>query len=383
MLRPIRPETNRVATGRRFAARSVVITHLSALDSFVFRREVDAIKNGETRAESIYPGAELLSSQEEHATRYEDLGYAKILLDNFIPGSVFNDYSDINVGEVSFNAQVEPYFIENADSGREMLKNVPDWRPRKGDVFALIIDADTIKWIECVGSMGQSLTDDHGEKYVFNVRDSLSHLEPFIHQEELLKPASNIFPIKLSVLNYSAAPIFDVVENDPVDLSDDLINARMFKLININDPLLKRNIAVVSLFSMAEHTNSALYFNQQDAEKIMVSLGDNETFVLTSETAVHAVTANQDKISYVSIAIDHPSLVAKIKAQHLENTPVQIIQDETRSFEILPTSFDVEHKFYIAVLLTKLGNLNNYKLKISDHETYSFSLDLTNVEGTP
>ncbi|APV37724.1 hypothetical protein [Acinetobacter soli] len=187
MLRPIRQETNRVAAGRRLAARSIVITHLSALNSFVFRRQIDPIKDGETRAESVYPGAELLSTQEEHATSYKELGYAKVLLDSFIPGSVFNDYSDINVGEPAFNAQVEPFFIENSESGREMLRNIPDWRPRKGDIFALIIDESTIKWIECVGSIGQSLTEDHGEKYVFNTRDSLSHLEPFKNQDELLE----------------------------------------------------------------------------------------------------------------------------------------------------------------------------------------------------
>lgn len=187
MLRPIRQETNRVAAGRRLAARSIVITHLSALNSFVFRRQIDPIKDGETRAESVYPGAELLSTQEEHATSYKELGYAKVLLDSFIPGSVFNDYSDINVGEPTFNAQVEPFFIENAESSREMLRNIPDWRPRKGDIFALIIDESTIKWIECIGSIGQSLTEDHGEKYVFNTRDSLSHLEPFKNQDELLE----------------------------------------------------------------------------------------------------------------------------------------------------------------------------------------------------
>ncbi len=179
MLKPIRKESNRVVDGRRFAARSVVLSNLSAIECYAYRREVEPVNNIESRNETIYVGAMVLSSQEEHATKYVDLGYAKILFNRFTGGSIHNDADDINSGEAIFNAQIEPFDIEFYESPRQMIRNVPDWTPKKGDIFALIIDSDTIKWIECVGVQGHNIHSDYGSTYILNVRDSLGHLEPF------------------------------------------------------------------------------------------------------------------------------------------------------------------------------------------------------------
>lgn len=187
MLKPIRQETNRVMDGRRMAARSVVITSLSAVDCHVFRRKVDPINDQQTRNETVYPGAEVLGSQEEHATHYEDQGYAKMLFDHFAAGSMWSDGSDVNIGEAIISAQVEPFNIDDYGVIRQMQRNIPDWTPEKGDIFALLISEDTIKWLECIGATGISLPSSHGVKYMFNVRDSLEYLDPFNSQVEDLR----------------------------------------------------------------------------------------------------------------------------------------------------------------------------------------------------
>ena len=68
-----------------------------------------------------------------------------------------------------------------------MLVNAPNWKPQKGDVFALVIEEDLIKWVECVGVTGQSLHAQHGETYVLNIRGSLMHLDPFKNPEDFIK----------------------------------------------------------------------------------------------------------------------------------------------------------------------------------------------------
>ncbi len=188
MLSPINPIANRVAEGRRFASRSIVLTNLSSISCFAFRRKVIPAVEGETRAESIYPGGFVLSSSEEHATEYEDLGYAMLLLNKFSGGSMHNDGDDINFGEAVFYAQIEP--VNKADYGKrtEMLKNIPDWQPKKGDVLAMVISEDIIKWVEVTGVTGQTLNSQHGVEYVLNVRDKLMHLDPFKQEDDLLEP---------------------------------------------------------------------------------------------------------------------------------------------------------------------------------------------------
>lgn len=190
MLEPIRTESNRVTDGRRVAARSVVITSLSAINCYVFSRKVIPVVDNEQRQETIYPGAEVLGSQEEHATEYQDKGYAKLLFDRFSGGSMYSDMSDITIGESTFYGQVEPFNIDDKDSLRNMIRNVPDWQPAKGDIFALVVGGEIIKWLECIGSAGQSFNSDHGAKFAFNVRDELAHLEPFISIEDTLKPTN-------------------------------------------------------------------------------------------------------------------------------------------------------------------------------------------------
>jgi hypothetical protein len=381
MLKPIRKEATRVADGRRMAARSIVITSLSAVDCHVFRRYVEPVSQQEDRYATVYPGAEVLSSQEEHATRYEEQGYAKILFDHFVGGSMWSDGSGINIGEATIRAQVEPFDIEDYESIRQMQRNVPDWKPQKGDIFGLIIDENTVKWLECLGSTGQSLQGNHGEVYAFNVRDSLEHLEPFISQEELLKPVSNKFPVQLSELFYTSTPLFNVETQETETISDDELTVRKFKLITPYDPELQSNSTVVSLRSMSDLTQSPYSITESDTKLVTVNLGESETFVLSSSEPVRAITANNKKISYFLIAIDHNGLVELIDQDLKANLPVKIKQGDVRSYDLLPGNFDSLNKMFLFVVMAYLGEVSNYQLSLSKGQTYSFGIDLSQVEG--
>ena len=187
MLKPVNPVANRVAEGRRVASRSIVLTSQSAVSSYVFRRGVVPAVAGESREDTVWEGGMVLSDHEEHATEYTEQGYAMVLFDKFSGGSMHSDGDDINSGESILYAQIEPFNLDDYGSHRKMLVNTPDWKPQKGDVFALVIEEDLIKWVECVGVTGQSLHAQHGETYVLNIRDSLMHLDPFKNPEDFIK----------------------------------------------------------------------------------------------------------------------------------------------------------------------------------------------------
>lgn len=381
MLKPVRKEATRVADGRRFAARSIVITNLSSIECYVYRRNIVPINANEARQETIYAGAVVLSSQEEHATEYEDLGYAKLLFDHFSGGSLHNDMDDINSGDPIFYAQIEPFDLAYIESQRDMIRNVPDWQPKKGDIFALLISEDTIKWLECVGSQGQSIHSDYGNKYVLNLRDPLDHLEPFISQEDLLTPESKLYPLLMSDLIYNDAPIFDIYDNDPGTKDDDQITMRKFKFGNMNDPTFEREMAVLAIKNIQHRTKSAYFFDENDTKSITVSLKEPETFVLTADKAVKSIWVNGAYMTYGLIVIDHVGLVKAIDADLAANKPVLITHDNVKSFEILPSNFNAVHKFYTVVIMMNLNTVNHYELQLSSGEKHAFSIDLTQIQG--
>lgn len=179
MLKPINSVANRIADGRRFASRSVVVSGLSSIACFVFRRQVIPAEVGETREETIWEGGQILSEHEQHATEYVEQGHAMMLFDHFTGGSIHSDGDDINSGEALIYAQIEPFNLDDYPVKAKMLRDVPDWKPTKGDVFGLVISEDLIKWLECVGVSGQSAHTQYGERYVLNIRDSLMHLDLF------------------------------------------------------------------------------------------------------------------------------------------------------------------------------------------------------------
>lgn len=381
MLKPIRKESNQVADGRKFAARSIVMTSLAAIECYVFRRKVVPVNNTETRNQTIYAGAVVLSSQEEHATEYEELGYAKMLFDHFSGGSLHNDMDDINSGDSVFTAQIEPFDIAFIESQRAMIRHLPEWLPQKGDVFALIIDEDTIKWLECIGSSGQTIHADYGNKYMLNLRDSLEHLEPFISQDQLLKPENNLYPMLFSDLLYNDAPLFDVDEQDPGTKMDDQVTMRKFKLANILDQTFEREMAVMSIKSIQQRSNSPYFFTENDTKSITVSLQRPDTFLLNATGPVKAIQVNNSYITYMLIVIDHAAVIQEISADLKQNMPVKLKQGSLKAFDILPSNFNEKHKFYTVIVMADLNAINSYELQLSTGKKHAFSLDLTNITG--
>ena len=381
MLKPINRISNQVAEGRRFASRSIVLTNLSGIECRVFRREVVPAEDSESRDETIWEGGMVLSDEEAHATEYKEQGYAVMLLDKFTGGSIHSDGDDINSGEAMFYAQIEPFHYEDYGSKAQMLRNTPDWKPKKGDIFAMIINAELIKWAEVVGISGQSLHAHHGERYVLNIRDSLMHLEPFITQEDVLKPQSNIFPISLAELMYSDAPLYEVHDQNTARLDDDEIKIKKFKLVNITDPQVQNYAAVLSIVHLSNRTHSPYFFSAADQAKISVNVADGEQYLLSSSGPVNAIETPLGQISYVLVMIDQVALVRKIKDELTALRPVQVMQGERRIFEILPLQFDETRQAYHFTCAVVLGSVMQYDLTFTDGEKHSLTIDASALQG--
>ncbi|MCO8088180.1 hypothetical protein [Acinetobacter indicus] len=379
MLKPINPISNRVADGRRFAARSIVITSLSALSCFVFRRRILPVVEGESRDESIYPGGHVLSNFDEHAVEYDEQGHAMLLFDKLPGGSMHSDGDSINIGEAMFYAQIEPFHFSDYGQRQNMLKNIPDWKPKKGDILAMVVSEDLIKWVEIVGVTGQTLHAHHGDKYVLNVRDRLEHLEPFITQESLLVPESNPFPMPLSQLLYQDAPLYEFEENDPTTKADDEVKTKLFKLVNFTDPQLQNYPSIMSIVHLNKRTNSHYYFGQEDQERIVVDVRNPETYILTSDVPVKAIETPSGHISYVAVVIDRPSMVSQIEGELSALRAVQVKDGEKIIFEIMPMHFDELRKAYHFICTLVLGQAVQYDLVFESGEIHRLELDATGL----
>ena len=380
MLKPINSVANRVAEGRRFASRSIVITNLSAIECLAFRREILPAEDNKSREETIWEGGILLSEHEEHATEYKEQGYAMLLLDKFSGGSIHSDGDDINSGETMFYAQIEPFHYADYESKAQMLRNTPDWKPKKGDIFAMIVSKGLIKWVEVIAVKGQSLHAQHGESYVLNIRDSLMHLEPFINQDNLLKPEPGIFPIAFDQLQYSDYPVYEIDDKNTSNLDDDEKVLKKFKLVNLADPQLQHYPAVVSIVHLFKRTKSPYFFNATDQAKITVNVADDEHYLLSADSPVNAIETPQGHISYVLVLIDHVDLVRKIHEELAAFRPVQVKQADKIIFEILPLQFDEVRQAYHFTCTVLLGSAVQYDLSFEDGENSSVTLDTTALQ---
>lgn len=177
MLNPVNPIVSRVTDGKRRAARSIVLTSLSAMDCMVFAKTIDKPNNTQERNE-MYGDVEMLGSSDEQAFSYVEKGFAKFLPVKFTGGSIFKDWSNIDGFEQSYYGQIEP--ITPDLSRREQLLQIPDWKISSNDILAVIFSPEIIVYLEVVGIEGQSMVDDFGTKYRLNKRDDFAFLDPFI-----------------------------------------------------------------------------------------------------------------------------------------------------------------------------------------------------------
>lgn len=174
----INPALHQVANGRRLAARQVVMNTLATIQCHVWRKRL--ISNGAAQPDEadLTWNAIAGSIQDEPNYAYDEIGFACMLLDHFVGGNILKNNSMVDTEDSSIMAQIEPY-DQNLATKREQIFNVPEWLPKEGDIFALLIDADIILWLEVVAITGQNMMSDFGKKYMLNKRDSLPEKEPF------------------------------------------------------------------------------------------------------------------------------------------------------------------------------------------------------------
>lgn len=176
----LRTELNQVANGRRLAARKIVMTTLASIPCQVWRKVIESadIVDPNPEASDLTWDAVRLSDNDEPEYRYDVQGYAYLLLDKFTGANVLENYSMVDGADTVILAQVEPYDFD-LDDELEQIQQIPDWQPKQGDLFALLLDPKLILWLELVDITGQTFMADFGKKYIFNKRDDLTHIEPF------------------------------------------------------------------------------------------------------------------------------------------------------------------------------------------------------------
>ena len=177
----LRVETTLVADGRRLASRSIVLQSLQSIPCFAFRKVILPVPNStfENRTDETWGGLGVSSDvkMDEHAFDYEPLGHAMLTIEQYIGGAVYDNNMLIQPDEISMAGQIEPYDINL--KGRERLVNIPTWKPKKTDIFCLMLAEDSYIYMECVGRTGSSMMADFGVKYVFNQKFDLDFLPAF------------------------------------------------------------------------------------------------------------------------------------------------------------------------------------------------------------
>lgn len=169
---------NQVANGRRLAARQVVMNALGTIPCQVWRKRVVQNDPATPAAIGLSWNSVVLSEQDEPDYEYDELGYAYMLLDRFVGANMLDNNSMVDGADAAVMAQIEPYSDVLTDKRQQVLQ-APDWLPKIGDLFALLIQPELILWLELVDITGQGMVSDFGKKYILNKRDDLFEKEPF------------------------------------------------------------------------------------------------------------------------------------------------------------------------------------------------------------
>lgn len=382
MLKPISNVATRIAEGRKRAARSMVLTHVSSVTCVAFRRGVKQVEADKSRDETMFPNGIVFSGDDQHAIDYDFQGYCMLLVDRFFGSTMTNMGDDVLSGDAMFMAQIEPFHIENYGDPNDMLNLNPDWQPKKGDIFAMIVGEKILKWVEVIGITGQTLHGNHGEKYALNIRDRLEHLEVFIQQEQILSPTAWRFPMLLKDMLYKEDAVIYQLINDPNTIKDDEIKTNYFKLVNIQDPQLANLPGVLGLVHLSGQSGGHYYFSNDDAQKINVNLVDQDHYALSSDTPVQAIPVLQHHLSYVLVLIDHPSLVPMIQAELKNLNKVQFWSGSKVIYDLMPLHYSEVLKAYHAILSINVGQQNHFELRLNNH-VYELKINAEGMEVTP
>lgn len=175
----LRIETKLVADGRRLASRAIVLQSLQSIPCYAFRKVILPIPDSEIaeRQHETWGGLGFASDFDEHAFEYQDLGHCMIVMEQFMGGAVHDGNQFVDMAEIAVSGQIEPYYPNLTKS--ERIKQMPDWTPKKGDIFCLLIGENNYTYLECVGRTGSSMMGDFGVKYAFNQKLDLDFLPQF------------------------------------------------------------------------------------------------------------------------------------------------------------------------------------------------------------
>lgn len=175
---------NQVATGRRFAARRIVMNTLGTVPSQVWRKRViyDNPVDPNQPASVLSFEALQLSKQDEPSFAYDHVGFAYVLMDKFNGGYIHKNNSMNNPTDLSIRAQIELY-DDDLLSLRDQIYTMPDEQIQEGDLLGLRVYRDFMLWFEVVGIVGASVMADFGVTYILNRRDELQH-DPIIEEVE-------------------------------------------------------------------------------------------------------------------------------------------------------------------------------------------------------
>lgn len=169
---------NRVANGRRLAARRIVMNTLASITAQLWRKNVvyDNDKNSNVPEDGLSFESLMVSAQDEPNYSYEYVGMVYVLADRFNGGYVHKNFSMVNPNDVAISAQIEPY-DDALETLAERINSIPDIHLKEGDILGLSVYEDFLVWFEVVSITGQTLMADFGTKYILNRRDDLQ-LDP-------------------------------------------------------------------------------------------------------------------------------------------------------------------------------------------------------------
>lgn len=177
----LRIENKLVTDGQRLANRIITLRSQAVIPAFVFRRTIKPVVDSDKeRKFDTWAGLGTVSGSEEHAIDYEPLGHAMVLMLETLGGSSHDTGMFILPEELSSIALIEPYDI--ALEGDERLKMQPDWSPKKGDLFCLLLNEHK-EYHELTGVIGLSMLANHGKRYALAQRFDLNYLDAFKENE--------------------------------------------------------------------------------------------------------------------------------------------------------------------------------------------------------
>lgn len=173
----LRIENKLVTDGQRLANRIITLRSQSVIPTFAFRRVVLKVEDSlNDRDTDTWAGLGTVSNSDEHAIDYEPLGHAMVLMLDSLGGAFHDTGMFVMPEEMSSIVLIEPYDI--LLQGDERLKNAPDWKPSKGDLFCFMLNGHK-EYHEVTGIMAQSMLASSGSRYALAQRFDLDYLDAF------------------------------------------------------------------------------------------------------------------------------------------------------------------------------------------------------------